>query len=161
MEKKHPNPKFIVMDPAKDLIDSWRLFRSSIVNEKWKYPSLAQTHEEEVRSHHYGYVMLNPNFFGMIARIGKRPIAQIIGEVVHRPLGDPKTFFFIWNFWMEPEFRKRGYMKTLWPVFMTEIKKRGVFYWEANGNDSVTEFLKSYEGYKTNILFHRIGGKIE
>lgn len=161
MEKKHPTPKIIVMDPAKDLIDSWRLFKSSVENEKWKYPSLSQTHEEEVRSHHYGYVMLNPNFFGMMAKIGKRPIGQIIGEAAFRPLGDPKRFFFIWNFWIEPEFRKRGYMKLLWPQFCSELKKRGLFYFEANSNGHVDEFLKNYKDSPAKVLFHRIGGKID
>jgi len=157
MNKK---PKIHIIDPVSNMVDVWRLFRSSIINEKWDYPSLRETHEDDMRAHVIGYVIQNPNFFGMMARIGKKPIGQIIGSSMIREIGSPKNYFFIYNFWIEPDHRKSGAMKELWATFMEELKKRGIFNWEANCSEKLKTFLLDYKGYETKLLNYRVGGKV-
>lgn len=153
-------PKIQIIDPSKDVIDSWRLLKSSITQEKWEYPSLSETPEEDVRRHHFGYMMLNQDFFGMMVKVGRRPVGQIIGDFRKRPIGSPRNFYYVYNFWIEPEFRKRGYMKALWAELLAEVKKRGFFHWEANGHKPAVDFGLGYKGYETKVLYPRIGGKI-
>jgi ribosomal protein S18 acetylase RimI-like enzyme len=157
---KQHKAKIHVIDPVKDMVDVWRLFKSSVLHEKWEYPSLHETHEEDMRAHVISYTLQNPQFFGMMARIGKRPIGQIIGSMVTRDIGLPKNYFFIYNFWIEPELRKQGHMKELWGAFVEELRKRGIFHVEANCTEKLKNFLMDYKGFETRLLSYRIGGKL-
>ncbi len=160
MVGKQSKLKTGVINPVSDMVDVWRLFKSSVVNEKWEYPSLHETHEEDMRCHVIQYVIQNPNFFGLMARVGKRPIGQIVGSMVVRDIGLPKHYFFIYNFWIEPEFRKKGYMKELWGATVEELRKRGIFHIEANCNEKLKNFLMEYKGFETRLLSYRIGGRL-
>lgn len=152
--------KIQLIDPVKDMADIWRLFKSSIVNEPWDYPSLRETHEDDVRAHLIRYTIQNPGFMGIMVRNGKRPVGQIIGQTILRDCGDPKHFFFIYNFWVEPDMRKQGVAKDMWPAFMEELRKRGIFNWEAHCDEKLKNFLTEYKGYETRIISYRIGGRV-
>lgn len=152
--------KIQLVEPGRDMVDVWRLFKSSTVHEPWVYPSLEETNDDDMRAEVIRYTLQNPNFIGVIARSGKRPIGQIIGNVVHRPIGKPNHYFFIFNFWVEPEFRKKGVMKQLFPAMMEELKKRGIFNWESFCTEKLGSILVGYKGHETKFLSHRIGGKI-
>lgn len=164
--KKKLNPKIHLVEP-KDIVDCWKLLRSSIEKKPWKYPSLRETHEDEVRSVLFEIIsrpMLSPALPGSLStimKLGKRPIGQIIGTPAFRNLGDPKLYMFIFNYWIEPEFRKNGFGKALWDDYMVRCRNLGVYAWESNvEHDDLKEFLEGYKGYSTSLLYHRMGGRI-
>jgi ribosomal protein S18 acetylase RimI-like enzyme len=153
--------KISQIDPAKDLVDVWRLFRSSVTNEKWDYPYLGETHESEVMAYLNRYMLTTPSFFGLIMRIGKRPIAHVIGHINVHPVGSPKVYFFVHNFWVEPEFRGNDmHGDALFKAMIEEIRKRGVFHWEATCFDKFSTRILKKKRFGVRKLYTRIGGKV-
>lgn len=148
------------IDPAKDLVDVWRLLRSSLILEKWDHPSLSRVHEEDMQAYLSRYMLNTPTFMGMIARVGKRPVAQIFGHGNFHPVGAPEHYFFIHNVWVEPDFRGGQVMPDLWAQFHASLKKSGYFFWEANGYEKLTRRLLKAKGTEIRKLYTRIGGAI-
>jgi hypothetical protein len=149
-----------IIDPAKDLVDVWRLFRSSLLLEKFEHPHLGNCHEEDMQAYLSRYMFQNPGFFGMIARIGKRPVAHVFGHAQAHAIGDPKFYFFVHQVWVEPEHRGGKVMLDLWADFLVELKKRGHFFWEANLFDKFAKRLIKAKGIKVKRLSTRVGGPI-
>lgn len=164
MEKKLPTPKITFINPTTDLIDSWRLFRISAEKDKAEYPSMESASEDQIRSQHYAYLLLNPNFFGVIARIGKKPVGQAFGEFAGRTLGEPNKFFFVFNFWVDPEYRQsetgQAIGMRMWSQLTEAVKARGFHDFEANANEEWAERFKKLGGATAKVLIHRIGGKL-
>lgn len=157
---KEKKIKIHVIDPAQDFVDVWRLFKLSLETEKWEYPSLHETHEDEVRADLARYVLQNPYFFGMMIRHGKKPIGQIIGNAQQRNLGLPKNFFFIYNFYIDPEYRKAGHMKALWNEFKEELRKHGIYHFEAAVFSNLKGVLEQITSQEVRVLSYRMGGRI-
>jgi ribosomal protein S18 acetylase RimI-like enzyme len=148
------------IDPAKDLVDVWRLLKSSLTLEKWEHPSLSRVHEEDMQAYLSRYMLQTPTFFGMIARLGKRPVALVMGSGNVHFVGAPETYFFVHTVWVEPEFRGAHVMNDLWTEFLAEIKKLGYWFWEANSFSKFTPRLLKSKHLKIRKLYTRIGGSI-
>ncbi len=159
MKKKSKGfkPKIEVIG-SKHILDVWKMFKRCVETTHPDYPDITEVEPSQLRSHLLGYLM-NPNFIGLIIKIGRKPIGQILGNVSMRPFGRPSKYCFIWNFWIEPEFRKKGYVKLLFNEYAKYMKERGVHYWEAEAQEELTKFLTGYKKYKTTELHRIIGGK--
>lgn len=159
--RKVKKAKISQIDPVKDLVDVWRLFRSSVTEEKWDHPSLHETHESDMQAYLNRYMLQNPSFFGLIMKLGKRPIGQVFGHIQEHPIGLPKYYFFVHNMWIDKEFRgEERHGEALFDAFLAEIKKRGIFHWEAIGYDKFTKRLLKSKKYKVRKLYTRIGGRL-
>jgi GNAT superfamily N-acetyltransferase len=122
------------------------------------YPDCSEITPEAMRIYLYNYIT-QPGFVGVTIRVGKRPVGQILAAVHVRPFGKPNYFAFIWNFWIDPEFRKKGLMTQLWFHFSDECRKKQVFHWEADAADELTQSLLHYHKIPTRKLSTRIGGR--
>lgn len=156
-EKKHPKPRIEAIAPT-HIVECWKMFERSIKETNQTYPDTSEESPEVIRHHLFRY-MNQPNFVGLMAKVGKKPVAMIIGDVQQRPYGRPKTFCYVWVFWVEPEYRNRGYMETLSEEFFTKLKRAGVFHWECFAHKEVTDALLSYKKRETIKLYEKIGGK--
>jgi ribosomal protein S18 acetylase RimI-like enzyme len=141
------------------IVDAWRLLDRSIKDTHEGYPDLSEESPEKIRAHLYQFIS-SSNFMGLMLKVGRKPVGHILGRICHRPFGKPERYCFIWNFWIEPEFRKKGMMKTLYQAYFNQLKSQGVFHWEAEARDELTQMLTEYAGYKTEKRYNLIGGKI-
>ena len=157
-KKRIFKPRFEVIQPVRDIVDSWRLLDQSFKEDDAGHPYYSDDDPDLVRAHLYNF-MVSQGFFGIMAKIGRKPIGQIIGQVHYRPIGRPKQFFFVWNFYVAPQYRRQGVMLALFEAFRKELKQRGIMCWEANAGDKLTEVLLNFPKYKTEKLENRIGGR--
>lgn len=156
--EKSFKPRLEMITPA-HIVDSWKLLERSIRETGGGYPDLSEERPEIIRAHLFNLIA-SPRFLGLMLKVGKKPVGQIIGQVVDRGFGRPKQAMFIWNFWIEPEYRKKGGMDLLYKAYFERMRKAGVFYWEADATDELTALLTSYGKYQTKKLMNRIGGKV-
>ena len=82
-----------------DIVDSWRLLDRCFKETKPEYPDISEESPEKIRAHLFQYISAR-GFVGMMAKVGRRPIAQILGGIEFRPFGRPDRLCFIWNFWV-------------------------------------------------------------
>ena len=142
-----------------DIVESWRLLDRSIRETKPEYPDVSEESPEKIRAHLFQYLS-SQGFIGLMAKVGRRPVAQIIGGAEFRPFGRPDRVCFIWNFWVEPECRKSGVMKKLAEEYFSEMKKAGIFYWEANVSDDLLKMLEAARPNAVSKRFNVAGGKV-
>lgn len=158
-KKKRPiKPRIQEITIQDHIIDCWKLLKSCIQNEGQEYPSLHNSDEERLQSYMFQF-MKDPHFYGMILKCGRRPVGFILGRYSERPVGEPSVFLYIWKFYIEPEFRKSGFMEILYKEYFKVAAGRGVIYWEAQCDDKLRDLLVKYPGYETKVLYSRIGGK--
>lgn len=148
------------IDPARDLVDVWRLLKSSVTKEKWEHPSLSNVHEEDMQAYLSRYMLTNPTFFGMIARIGKRPVGVVFGHGNIHMVGTPETYFFVHTAWVEPDVRGAYIMRDLWSRLQGELKAMGFHFWEANAFSGLAPRLLKAKAIKIKKLYTRVGGPV-
>jgi len=158
MSKKSFKPKIYPITPQ-HIVDVWRLYEQSAKVQLGHYPDLTEEIPEETRHHLFAYI-LQPNFVGLILKKGRRPIGQILGEIQGRTIGRPKRYCFIWNFWIDPQFRKAGFIKLLYREYFDRLKKSGIFHWEANVAEELAKILIDHKSFKINKLYDHLGGKV-
>lgn len=155
--KKILKPKIDLLQP-KDVVDVFRLFEKSLKEFPWSYPSTEEENPKDLLMQLYHFLSA-PGFLGMNLKLGRRPVAQIIGQVQSRPFGAPRHYLFIWNFYMDAQFRKQGLMQQLTQAYFREAKRLGVHHWEANASDELTAQLERTSGFPVYARYRRIGGK--
>lgn len=149
------------IDPVKDLVDVWRLFKSSLVNSHWNHPSTKECHESDMQAYLNAYLLKNPAFHGVIARVNKRPVAVAFGNGNFHPFGAPDVYFFVHCVWVEKEFRGGNLAAELWAALHEDLKKHGFRFWEANVFDPLAQrLLKKSKAMRARKLSTRIGGMI-
>lgn len=142
------------------IVDAWKLFEKSLHESPWTYPSLDEETPENLQHNLFGFIS-SPRFFGMQIRVGKKVVGQILSTVSNRQFGRPKHFAFIMNFYMDPEYRRKGFMKQLADAYFAELKKSGIHYWEANVHDQgLLDTLAGYNKRQSVKRFVRLGGKV-
>jgi ribosomal protein S18 acetylase RimI-like enzyme len=157
-EKQFPRAK-IELIQAKDVIDVWKLVDKA--NREFPgHPVMDEDSPDLIRMHLYSYLSA-PNTLGVIARIGRRPVGFVLGQLASRPMGLPKQFLLIWSFFVEPEFREKGVPQSLYRELFARSKQAGFHYWEAMVNTKQVDELKKDTGIKGNLLSVLVGGKIE
>lgn len=140
------------------IIESWKLLEQSYHENKWPYPDLTETTPQQVRSFLFWYLS-QPTFMGVMVKVGRKPVGQIIGHFEIRPFGSPRAFWSIWNLYVDPEYRGKGIAKLLVESSTDEMKKRGVFHWEAHVFDELAGKLLTQKLVPCQRLHVRIGGK--
>lgn len=156
-EKKPPKVRLERINPTQ-IVEVWKLYDRSLKEGNQPYPDISEDQPEVMRAHLFQYLH-HRNTVGVLAKIGKRTVGMILGDVQARPYGRPHVYCYVWVVWVEPEFRKRGVMELMYKDFFSKLKKAGVHYWEANSHDHLTKVLTGYPKYETRKLYDRIGGK--
>lgn len=156
MEKKPIKPRLEQITPA-HIVDSWRMLDRSIKDTKG-HPDCSEESGEVIRSHLFQRLCA-PDFFGLMLKVGRRPVGQIMAQIVVRPFGAPRRFALIWDAWIEPEFRKKGYMAILYKEFFARLKTSGVHHWEGEAHEGLAELLLKYPKYEVKKISVRIGGR--
>lgn len=141
------------------IVDVWRMVEHSIRDGGQLYPDTTEDSADAIRSHLFTYLQA-PNFAGLIARHGKRPVGLILGHVASRPYGRPSRYAFVWAFWVEPQLRGQGVGQQLWGEYQGKLKKAQIYHWEALANDSLARALVRESGIPVNRLLSVIGGRL-
>lgn len=142
------------------IVDCWKMLDRSIKDTHPGYPDLTEESPERIRAYLFQFIS-SPSFVGMIAKVGKRPVGHILGRIQLRPFGKPERFCFIWTVWIEPEYRKRGLMKTLSESYFVQLKQYGVHHWEAEAPEELALTLKDFKGFEVKNHAILIGGKLK
>ena len=160
LNKKKRKPKVrIETVQAKHVYDCFRLLESSIRNTKSGI-HLDEEEPDNVRHFMYNYI-LNENFFGLVAKIGRKPVGQVLGRVEYRPVGRPRKYFNIWNFYISPEFRNTGVALKLIKELKYNLRRNGIMFWEAFANEGLAESLdRKSRLLGTECKQVLIGGKV-
>lgn len=157
-KKKPVKIRYEAIEP-KDIIDVWRLYERSLREAPPEYPSMNEETPEAVRAHLF-QMIASPNFLGVIAKHGKKPVAQVTGMVAQRPFGSPRVYVQMGIFWVEPEYRKQKIGEQILKEIFTKAKTQGVHHFESLTEPKLVEtFLAVLKG-KGKVVSHRIGGKI-
>lgn len=156
-EKKHPKPRIEAVGPT-HIVECWKLYERSLKEAPISYPDASEEPHEVIRHHLFRY-MNQPNFVGLLAKIGKKPVGIIMGDVQTRPFGRPRAFCELALFWVEPEYRKRGYMQALSEELFSKLKRAGVFHWEANSSAALAGEMQKQNKREISKLCEKIGGK--
>lgn len=157
MGTKKLKPRIEFVELERHIIDCWKLLRQSHQENPQLYPSLHEVDDQELRAHLIKFLSKN-NQYGMIMKLGRKPIAQILGCASRHELGRPEKFLFIWNFYISEEHRKQGLMKELLKAYFKWVKSEGLHYWESKVNDGLSEIvLEHFKGEKAyNYLYGKI-----
>ena len=156
--KKVLKPRIEQVVPT-DIVDVWRVVERSIRDRKETYPDTTEDSSEVIRSHVFAYLQA-PNFFGLIAKIGKRPVGVLLGHIAQRPYGRPHKYAHIWCFWVDQNFRNNGVGKALWGQFSGTLKKNSLFHWEGVATPELLAELQKEGGAEVKQLQTVIGGRI-
>lgn len=127
------------------IVEVWRLVEKKLATQT--YPDLSEEQPEVLRSWLFQYLN-HPRFAGLIAKMGKRPVGLILGDVRQRPYGKPSRFVHIEHFYVDPAFRGQGIGKALRAEYTSRMNKVGVFHFES---------LSSEDKNRLNYL---VGGKL-
>jgi ribosomal protein S18 acetylase RimI-like enzyme len=156
--KKVIKPKIEQVIPT-DIIEVWRLAEHAIRDSGQTYPDFSEDSSDVMRSHILAYLQA-PTFFGLMAKIGKRPAGVLLGHVANRPFGRPYRYFDLWCFWVDPQFRSNLIGHSLWERFSAELKRNNLYHWEGKCSGKLLETLQKSEGVQVSQLQQVIGGKI-
>jgi len=146
------------MVPA-DIIDSWKLFDSAEKLFPQKYPSLEEEVPADIRARLLS-AMTSPHFFGVMAKIGKKPIGQITGMISVRPYGAPRVYFSFWLFFVDQAYRKEGVAKALFVELSKSLKAKGVHAFESIIDPELVPMFEKFYGGPLQTVSHRIIGKL-
>lgn len=141
------------------IVEVVKLFESSSKLAPMEYPSLAEETPANMRSHMFQMIS-RPDYFGMVAMIGRKPVGQFSGLIQVRPFGAPRVYYSTWLFWVEPDFRKQGVAETLLKGVFSELKKRGVFNFEWLAGPELVSIYEKVYGSPLKVVSHRIIGKV-
>ena len=86
--KTKPAPKVRIerLEP-KDIVDSWRLLEQQLKAEA-HFPSLDEDEPQSIRAQLYQHLS-RPHTLAFVARVGRKPVAQILADVQKRIIGAP------------------------------------------------------------------------
>lgn len=160
--KVEPKPlhfKVSELIPA-DIIDSWKLFEMSQKLFPQNYPVLEEEQPSFVRAHILK-AMVSENFFGVIARAGRKPIGQITGMVQVRPYGTPRVFFQFWLFFVDPAYRKASVGWSLFSELSKILKSKGIHNFESVIDPVMIPVMEKVYGGPLQVVSHRIIGKLK
>lgn len=141
------------------IIEVWRFFDASLKMGNQPYPDTTEDSREALQSHLFVYLQ-NPAFMGLLAKVGKRPVGMILGNVVHRAYGRPRKFFYIWSTWVDPAFRKQGVGQALFHAYVDNMKKQNVFHWESHMSEALAKELLREVGIPIRPLCRVVGGRV-
>lgn len=147
-------PKVDLIGPS-DIVDVWRLFEHYPQN----YPNLKGERPEAMRSHMLSSIM-QPNFLGVIARYGKKPVGMLTGFVAMRPYGQPNVFFSFWMCFVKEEARKSGVGKAMLARLFDLLKRQGVNDFESIIEPEYVPLMEHLYGSELKVVSHRIVGKV-
>ena len=157
--KKNFKPRVEHINPT-SIVDVWRLFeKSQLAAEQGLKSALDECSPSDIRHYLLDYLM-KPNFVGVMLKMGRRPIGQIIGHIERRVLEKPKTFFFAWNVWVEPEFRSKGMMQLLSKECGRILKEKDIHVWECSVPEERSKWFEGREGFKAEKIYVRMRIKI-
>jgi ribosomal protein S18 acetylase RimI-like enzyme len=158
---KQPKPVKLKVEAATpaSIIECWKLMERSLRETHAGYPDLSEERPDRIRLHLFNY-MSSPTFVGLVVRSGKKVVGQILCDVRMRALGAPTRYVYIWNLWVEPEYRDQGAGKLLLKTLSDQMRAAGIFHWEAEVNDELTAELFKHPSGKVQKLMNRLGGKI-
>lgn len=140
---KKRTPKIRVEPIAPTMIvELWRMVEHSVRSGGQEYPDISEEHPEVLRMHLFAYLQ-SRRFCGLIARIGRKPVGFILGDVRERPYGRPARYAFVQNIWVEESFRKQGVGRFLWNEFGSRLSQAQVHHFEALSNFGVQSDLTS------------------
>jgi ribosomal protein S18 acetylase RimI-like enzyme len=129
-EKPIRKPK-VRLEPirAHHVVEVWRLYEQ-FVRQPDHQPDLSEESADTIQSHLFAFMQL-PTFSGLQARVGKKVVGIVMGNVVNRSLGRPRAILNIQCLCVDPQFRRQGIATALWKEYGERIKKAGVFNFEA------------------------------
>lgn len=162
--KSAPEKKARVLRPRFDqiqehhIVDTWRMAQRALYDENQDYPDITEDNPDVILSELFVY-MKKPTFFGLMAKLGKRPIGMVIGETIERKFGRPSKYFFVNTIYIDPKFRKQGVGQALFKELIAEMRKKQIFHWEAAAHAPLVKYLERSEGIPVRTLFHVIGGR--
>lgn len=156
-KKNQPKMKIEAIDPTA-IVDVWRLVKESLVSSNQTYPDLTEESPELIQSHLFNY-MQQRGFTGLIARLGKKPIGVVLGNIASRAYGRPKRYAFVWCMWITPSARKTGAGKLLWTDYTERLKKAEIYHWESFSSDELAKSLVRETGFPIQKLNSLIGGR--
>lgn len=142
-----------------DIIDSWKLFEQAEKLFPQKYPSLDEEIPADVRAKLLS-AMTNPNFHGVIAKVGRKPVGQMTGMVSIRPYGSPRVYFSMWLFFVDPAYRKEGVARSLFLELSKALKAKGVHAFESIIDPEMIPVMEKVYGGPLPVVSHRIVGKL-
>lgn len=159
--KVKPKPVKIKLEEIKPshIVEVVKLFENSSRIAPMAYPSLAEETQNNMRSHIFQMIS-RPDYFGMVAYVGRKPVGQFGGFIQTRPFGMPRVYYSSWLFWVEPEFRKQGIAEALMAGVFAELKKRGVFNFEWLAGPELVSIYEKVYGSPLKVVSHRIVGKV-
>lgn len=156
--KKAIKPRLEPIQPTQ-VVEIWRLVRESIFHGNQVYPDNTEENPDLIQSHLFEY-MKQPNFAGLLARIGKKPAGIVLGNIVRRPYGRPSVFCFVWCLWVDPSARKQGVGQALWKQYAENLRRAHIFHWEAQVGSALEKELVRDAGIPVRPLFSVVGGRI-
>lgn len=126
-EETKPAPKTskIRVEHAKleNVIECWRMLNQS------RKPEEAPLNGERERMYLFS-LMGQPNFFGLVARAGRKNVGQILGQVDVRNIGRSDIFFRIVTQWFDPAVpAAREELQKRLAEFM---RRKGINRWEGD-----------------------------
>ena len=139
------------------IVEVWKMFDRFQRDSGASHPSLEDETGETMRMHLYNMISSGTGVSGVIAKINKKPVGMILGNLQARPFGRPKVYFNVWASYVEPESRKRGLMKVLVNGLSEMLRKVGCNHWEMSMPHGKAP---SIEGLDCKELAMRVGGKV-
>lgn len=175
--EKTTNPKKIVLKAPKsaapkrqrftfsqvrpsDIVDVWALYKQSLDQAPPNYPMVSEEPEKFIQSQVFNMIS-QQNFMGVVAKLGRKPVAQMNGFFSIRPYGAPRQFFQFWLFWVDPEFRGSDLGKQLFREMSVRIKDAGVFNFESIIDPAMVPVMEKVYGGPLSVVSHRIVGKVK
>ena len=141
------------------IVEVWRFFMEMVERNRNQYLYIEEEDPHDMRRHLFNY-MSNPDYVGYMVKQGRRITSFLQGQILVRPFGRPKKFYFIWNFYVHPDFRGAGHGKLLIKKAFEDMRKNhGIVYWEGEASDKLTKHLVDHSKFQAERLFSRIGGK--
>jgi predicted N-acetyltransferase YhbS len=126
-DKRVIKPKLEIIQP-KAIVEVWRLYDRA--SQGQTYPDISEVTDDVIQSYLLQYLQAK-FFLGLIARIGKKPVGLVMGDVRIRPYGNPLCYVYVDKFFVDPQYRKTGIGKALRAEFTAQLNQKGVFYYES------------------------------
>lgn len=142
-----------------DIVDSWKLFEAAEKLHPQKYPNLEEETPFDIRAKILS-AMCSPHFFGVMARVGKKPIGQMTGMISVRPYGSPRVYFSFWLYFVDPAYRSEGVAKQLFLELSRALKAKGVHSFESVIDPELIPMFEKVYGGPLPTVSHRIIGKL-
>jgi predicted N-acetyltransferase YhbS len=155
-KKREPRVRIEAATPA-EIHHVVRLFESSMKEFPTTYPDITRENSDDVAMHLYNYLRQRTTV-AFTAKIGRKTVGHVLADVRFRPVGTPHHFLYVWNFYVEPDARKRGAAKALWEAAFQKAKASGILFWEADATEELAKTMTGYGKVPVREIYRRVGG---